>query len=210
MSIFALQVMETDIRIERAKREDAPYIARGIAVALHLGQEDSAIPVSTTADTEIWHRIFSSLAAMKNSQYSYRNTYKAVDPDGNILGIIISYDGARLHELREAFFNEVRKVTGKEPEPFADETDPSEWYIDSFAVWPEHRGRGIGRMLLYAAKREASAKGKPAGLLVDKANSGARYLYESVGFRHVGDRPFIDVMMDHLQTPVISDDQSHL
>lgn len=189
-------------RIVPAEKTDAGDIARGIATALHLGEPDAAIETSPEELT-VWNRIFTELAEEDNSQYSYRNTYKAIDDEGKLLGIIISYDGAKLNELREAFFNKVEEVTGDRPGPFADETDESEWYLDSFAVWPEYRGLGIGRQLLEAAKKEARKAGKPAGLLVDKNNPKARKLYESVGFVYIGDRPFIDVMMDHLQTPSI-------
>ena len=79
-----------------------------------------------------------------------------------------------------------------------DETDSGEFYIDTLAVLPEYRGRGIASELLRASIRRAEAIGKPAGLLVDKENTRARRLYENIGFRKVGERPFCYVMMDHL------------
>ena len=63
----------------------------------------------------------------------------------------------------------------------------------------ECRKQGIGAALLKATVEKARKIGKPAGLLVEKENHNARRLYESLGFRHVGERPFAYVMMDHLQ-----------
>ena len=80
-----------------------------------------------------------------------------------------------------------------------DETDGSEFYLDTLAVLPEYRGRGIASALLKASIEKARKMGKPAGLLVDKDNTRARRLYESIGFEQIGERPFCYVMMDHLQ-----------
>ena len=80
-----------------------------------------------------------------------------------------------------------------------DETDASEFYLDTLAVLSEYRGRGIASLLLKGAIGRAAACGKPAGLLVDKDNNRARKLYERVGFRQIGERPFCYVMMDHMQ-----------
>lgn len=189
--------------IQPARKEDAPVIARGIATALHIGENDAAVSLNGDEEWKVWNDIFTELAALDDTQYSYLNTLKAVDSDGNILGIIIGYDGARLHSLREQFFKVVNKHTGEDLTAIADETDPGEWYLDSLAVWKEHRGNGIGEALLREAIKKARESGKPAGLLVDKGNPKARKLYEKVGFHYVDDRLFIDVMMDHLRTDLL-------
>lgn len=191
--------------IKPAAKEDAPIIAKGIATALHIGEEDAAISLATDEEWRTWNDIFTELAARDDSQYSYLNTLKAIDDKDDILGIIIGYDGARLHQLREAFFNAVKKHTGEDMSAIADETDPEEWYLDSLAVWKEHRGQGIGEALLREAVKKAREAGKPAGLLVDKGNPKARKLYEKVGFRYVDDRPFVDVIMDHMRTGTSSE-----
>lgn len=152
----------------------------------------------TLADVE---RMFTNLAARDDSQYSYLNTLAAVTPDGKTVGVCVGYDGADLHELRKAFIEEAKSELGQEFGELEDETDPSEFYLDTLAVLPEYRGQGIAKQLLKASTDRAAALGKPAGLLVDKINTNARRLYESIGFRQVGERPFCYVMMDHLQFP---------
>lgn len=50
--------------------------------------------------------------------------------------------------------------------------------------------------------RRAADSGKPLGLLCDKTNTRARALYDSLGFKHVGETPFAWELMDHLQLPL--------
>lgn len=186
-----------DFKIEKALPADAPLIARAVAMALD-------VDIDATDDRSVKARgIFGALASRTDSQYSYVNALKAVTPDGEIAGILVSYDGALLHSLREAFFNVVMELTGKDLRGMmSDETDAEEWYLDSLAVWPEYRHCGIGSALIKAGIAQASLAGKPAGLLVDKEKPRTRKMYESLGFVRVGDRPFAGIMMDHLRTPI--------
>lgn len=79
-----------------------------------------------------------------------------------------------------------------------DETSADEYYLDSLAVFPEYRGRGIARELIKAAVERAKEAGKPAGLLVSKHNPKARELYESLGFKPIGERFFAGELMTHM------------
>ena len=178
--------------------EHGPYIGRAVTIA--IGNDlaaDLAGPDHTVEDVEA---LFSSLARREDSQYSYRNSLVAVDSDNNVMGVIVSYDGARLHRLRKAFMSEAETAIGLrfdgEPD---DETDPDEYYLDSLAVFPPYRGKGIARQLIEAASLRAAAAGKPLGLLVSKTNPNARRLYDSLGFRPCGDRPFAGELMTHLR-----------
>ncbi len=125
----------------------------------------------------------------------------AVDDDGTPVGVCVGYDGAKLHELRRPFFETVTEKLGHHFEGVEDECEPEEFYLDTLAVLPTYRGRGIASELLKAMIERARECGKPAGLLVDKDNPRARRLYERVGFVQVGERPFIHVLMDHMQYP---------
>lgn len=184
-----------NFHIVNATKTDAPLIARAVAMAL-------GIDIEATDDqrAEWCRKVFGTLAARDDAQYSYLNTLKAVTPDGTPAGFLVNYDGAQLHELREAFFEVVMSQTGEDMRGISDETDPGEWYLDSLAVWPEYRHQGIGRALMEAGITRAHKAGKPAGLLVDKNNPGARRMYEALGFEKVGDRPFARTMMDHMRT----------
>ncbi len=185
------------MNIQNARIEDAPFIARSIMAA--VGDEICHNLAGEAHSLEDVEKLFTRLAEREDSQYSYLNTLAAVNDEGETVGVCVGYDGATLHELRKAFFEEVEKSLGKNLENVEDETDADEFYLDTLAVDPAYRGRGIASELLKAMIDRAASIGKPAGLLVDKDNTRARRLYESIGFRQVGERPFCYVMMDHLQ-----------
>ncbi len=169
------------------------------AILMAVGTEictDFAAPNHSLDDVQ---RLFASLALRPDSQYSYRNTLLAVTPSGDVAGVCIAYDGALLHSLRQRFFEAAETMLQRSMQGMADETSADEFYIDTLAVFPPYRRHGYAKALLRAQIQRAAAIGKPAGLLVDKQNPRAASLYHAVGFRYVDDRPFADVMMNHLQ-----------
>jgi ribosomal protein S18 acetylase RimI-like enzyme len=71
------------------------------------------------------------------------------------------------------------------------ETAGDEFYIDSIAVAPIARGKGIGTQLLQYAIAHAKQNGfKQVGLLVDLKNPNAQKLYERIGFKLGKKTPF--------------------
>lgn len=145
-----------------------------------------------------FHKMMTMLVECENSQYSYRNTLVAMDGD-KIIGISVSYDGARLHELRRAFIEAAKKYIGKDHSGMDDETQAGELYLDSLAVLPEYRRQGIARKLLKGTKERANRLGLPCvGLLVDKDNPIGEALYTSIGFRYINDNQWGGHPMKHL------------
>lgn len=186
------------INIRPGRQADAPAIARAVIMA--VGEE---IALSLAGSAERRHLVdetFTRLAARTDSQYSYLNTLVAETPDGEIAGLIVSYDGADLHRLRRAFIREANEVLGIhfDENKMDDETSPDEIYLDSLAVFPEFRGHQLGRRLIEAAAEHHAASGKPLGLLCDPDNPRAQHIYEKLGFKTVGRRPFAGVMMHHM------------
>jgi ribosomal protein S18 acetylase RimI-like enzyme len=57
-----------------------------------------------------------------------------------------------------------------------------EHLIVDIALSPELRGQGVGRILIETSQHEAQAQGRGMHLHVLKQNSGARRLYERLGF----------------------------
>ena len=143
-------------------------------------------------------RMMTMLVEHENSQYSYRNTMVALDAN-RVVGISVSYDGGRLHELRRAFIEAAKEHIGKDHSGMDDETQAGELYLDSLAVLPEYRCQGIARKLLLATKKRANRLGLPCvGLLVDKGNPVGEALYTSVGFQYVNDNQWGGHPMKHL------------
>ena len=147
---------------------------------------------------EDFRKMMTELVERVDSQYSYKNTLVALDK-GNVVGISVSYDGGRLHELRRAFIESAKVYIGKDHTRIDDETQAGELYLDSLAVLPEYRCRGIAKLLIRATKERANSMGLPrVGLLVDKANTSGETLYSSVGFRYMNDNQWGGHPMKHL------------
>ena len=80
-----------------------------------------------------------------------------------------------------------------------DETQAGELYLDSLAVMPEYRRRGIAKLLIEKTKEKAISLGLPCvGLLVDQENPSGEALYSSVGFRYANDNMWGGHPMKHL------------
>ncbi len=186
--------------ITNAGKDDADFIAEGIMEA--VGSEichnlaGGFIPGAGTVKG-----LFSRIASEDFSQYSYRNALIAKDENGERAGVIVAYDGADLHELREAFVKEYNRMCGTDykESDYDDETDEGEIYIDTLAVRPEYRNHGLGTKLIYEVKSRSAHMKKPIGLLVDPDNPNARKLYEKIGFKWIGNRKFAGVDMHHMQ-----------
>ncbi|MBR1427978.1 MAG: GNAT family N-acetyltransferase [Prevotella sp.] len=184
------------VEIREATKEQATDIAQLIMMAmtddccLHFCGEGYGL--------EDFRRMMTSLVMREDSQYSYQNTLVAVCDD-TVVGISVSYDGARLHELRRAFIESAKASIGKDHTMMDDETQAGELYLDSLAVKPAYRRHGIATQLLRATKERADRMGIPClGLLVDKGNPDGESLYSSVGFRYVNDSQWGGHPMKHL------------
>ena len=187
---YELCIMNYELNIRKAAKTDAPLIAKVVAMAIG---EESAILYGG----ENYMNVFEEIALLEDSQYSYRNAFVA-EINGNAVGAVVAYDGAELYPLRKTTLEIIYKHTAKELQ-IADETDSSEFYLDSLAVLPEYRGRGIGAQLILAVKDRAfNEYNKNLGLLVDFENPDAERLYQSVGFERADVKDFLGHKMWHL------------
>ena len=184
------------IEITDARKEQASEIARLIMMAmtddccLHFCGEGYGL--------DDFRRMMTELVSREDSQYSYRNTLLAMS-DNKVVGIAVSYDGGRLHELRQVFIAAAMQYIGKDHTGMDDETQAGELYLDSLAVLPAYRRQGIAQRLLKATKEKADSMGLPCvGLLVDQSNPAGEALYASVGFRYQNDSQWGGHPMKHL------------
>ena len=90
-------------------------------------------------------------------------------------------------------------VTSEEVDALPGETVEEEFYLDTIATLPEYRGRGVASALIRDAKKKADLANLPLGLLVADDNPKARRLYDSLGFRQVGRRPFAGEVMTNMR-----------
>ena len=180
------------INIRQAQKSDAHIIAQAVAMA--IGDENAM----KNYCGEEYMTLLTRIAESEDSQYSYHNTFVA-EIDGKVAGAVIGYDGARLHELRATTYSIIYNELWRTPS-IPDETEAGEFYLDTLAVLPEHRGLGIGRMLITAIRDKAFATGHSrVGLIVDFDNPRAESLYTSLGFARAGTKMFLGHKMWHMQ-----------
>lgn len=146
-----------------------------------------------------FNKMMTTLVEREDSQYSYHNTMVAIDSN-NIIGIIVSYDGAMLQDLRKAFIDEAKKEFGLDYSEMEDETQEGELYIDSLAVAQDYQHLGIATSLIKETiKKSKRLRIKKTGLLVDIGNPKAEKLYTTIGFKYVDNKCWGGHKMKHLQ-----------
>lgn len=134
----------------------------------------------------------------ENNQYSHQHCYVA-EKDGEIVGAVLIYEGAKLTELRRPVLEHIHLHFDSDLR-VEDETQDGEFYIDSLGVSPDHQGKGIGSQLLrFVIHEKVVNEGGTIGLLVDKTNPGAKKLYLKLGFVPVGEKTLLGIALEHLQ-----------
>lgn len=166
---------QDNITFRPATIGDAHFIARGFHMAM-LYDDASEEQIESFAR---------HICIRKDVLYSWRNTLIA-ELDGTAVGMLTAYDGRYYHEMRLRTMALVKEHLGVEFPGMEDEAVAGEYYLDSLAVMPSHRGRGIGRELLRRGIAQGHALGLSITLAVDPCNDRARALYHSLGFRSCG------------------------
>lgn len=185
------------ITIRQAVPEDANFIAQVVCTA--IASEEGL----RSYCGEEYPKVIAQIAEAQATQYSWENALIA-EVDGKPAGGIVAYDGALLHPLRSKTWDIIEQHTGKRPN-IADETAAGECYLDSLAVMPAFRNKGIAKALLIALSEKVAKQGiDRVGLLVDVDNKRGQALYASVGFAFVNDSDFLGHKMYHLQRIVRS------
>jgi ribosomal protein S18 acetylase RimI-like enzyme len=117
-------------------------------------------------------------AMREEGGFSYRNAHM-IEDDGAIAGTLVGYpleaeDDADLSDVPDL----VRGLVDLEREV------AGFWYVNILAVYPEHRGRGLGsRLLDHADRLGRKARSRGMAIIVVSGNAGARRLYERHGYR---------------------------
>lgn len=182
------------IHIRKARPEEAQALA---TLMLHAMQ-DIVFYFIGEADTQKAHAFLTSLIRKPGNQYSYENILVA-EEDGILLGQLCCYPGADILQLRAPVLNVLANEYGHHIDP-ALETQAGEVYVDSLAVSPLARGKGIGKiLLLYAIDLYCKQQDGILGLLVDQENPRAKKLYLQIGFREVEQKNIFGKEMLHLQ-----------
>ena len=166
------------VLLRDAKLDDAPFIARVVLAGIDMLDIDAKLPDEQRA---IYEHLM-DICRMDDTLYSYLNT-RIAEVDGNRVGALVAYDGARYAALRAKTFGLVQQTSGMDLSRNAMETSPGEFYLDSMAVLSDFRGLGIGKMLISDRMDYALHNGfQKVTLLVDKDKPRLQHYYQSLGF----------------------------
>lgn len=127
----------------------------------------------------------------EDTAFSYQNCL-VVERDGVVVGM--------MHAFPIAPAEEGAPSEPGDPvlRPYAELEAPGSLYISAMAVRSGHRGQGIGRRLLEAARQRARALGQERlSLLCFAANTDARRLYEREGFSVIDRREVVPHPLIH-------------
>lgn len=172
------------VTIRQAQASDAASIAEGIYEAFLLpGSEVENKPNFHHQ----WIDTLTAICAQPDTQYSYTNTLVA-EVDGEIAGIMITVDGAIYRMQRENMFPQLKDLFniafGQGWEEMEDEAQTGELYVDSIAVFPAYRHRGIGTILLSHAQQRTKELNIPLVTLAVEPTNSAKLLYQELGFSY--------------------------
>ena len=115
---------------------------------------------------------------------------------------MVAYDGARYRQMRDITFPMIRMYVGDDYYKMDDEACAGEYYLDSLAVLPEYRRRGVASALIQEMFRQRDEAGIPlATIAVDPENDTAYRLYLRSGFRPEGHINVFGTNYDRLVCP---------
>ena len=169
--------MEKDkLVIRPATEADVPLLARNVLDAVGMSEPEEETMAQVT-----------EMCRRTDVLYSWKNTMVA-EINGLAVGTLTCYDGVDYRAMRAVTFPIVAQNSGHDFSNMEVETEPGEFYLDSMAVLPEYRNRGVATALLKAGIERARQLGIAfATLAVSPEKPAVQRLYESVGFRFLKD-----------------------
>ncbi|MBK8211474.1 MAG: GNAT family N-acetyltransferase [Rhodospirillales bacterium] len=171
----------TEAKIRPARREDSRTIAELFLIssdglAAYIWSK-VAEPGETTLDAGARRYARDGVA------FSYQNCVLA-DLDGTVAGMAHSFP----MDADPAAQAEADPVL----RPYAELEDCGSLYLSGIALFPEHRGRGIGTQLMTAVDDRARALNRPRlSLICFERNEGAMRWYRRLGFEELARRPLV-------------------
>ena len=124
---------------------DATFPPKCVMAGMHFYDFESEIP----ENIEIYRRL-TECEECGDLLYTYKNS-RVAEEDGIVVGSILNYPGEFYKDLRHRTFTELWPDIMTLDTNSDQETGPGEYYLDTLAVLPSYRGRGIGRALIQDA-----------------------------------------------------------
>lgn len=175
-----------EIRYRMATPADAGFVAEVVAEALGNPIMERIIDGQETAGDRQLLEQLTAVCKREDTLYSWKNTRLAVTRDNRPVAALVAYPGEGYMDCRKRTFALLGSLITFDTEKMEPETRDGEYYLDSISVHPHWRGKGIARVMMAEAAREAARMGRPAILACAPDNTGAKNLYESIGFHEEG------------------------
>lgn len=186
--------MNTEYSIRPATVEDAGDIARLIAIS---SDGVAVIEWAEEATEENVEPLDIGERMYRNSEgdYSWRNC-TIVEKDGKVAGMLLAFAMPNAAPRNPAQRPSIDETDVFAPYMYLEE--PDSWYICGVALYPEHRGQGLGTKLMHIANDQARRKGfKTLSLVAFAKNEGSVRLYEKLGYQVVDHAPVIPHPLIH-------------
>ena len=175
--------MDSATTIRDAHPSDTPFLAKCLIAGMHYYDFETEVPEYK----DIYETLVKA-GTREDILYSYKNC-RIAEVDGRVVGSLLSYPGDDYEEIRRRTYTDLWPDYAKVVVTYPLEADPGEYYLDTLAVIPGYRRRGIGTALLRdGIKKGAEAGYRSISLVADSDMPRLIHLYESVGFRRAEHR----------------------
>lgn len=183
-------------------RQAYPNEAAQIAPLVHAAVGDIADELANSRDEDKVHDLLAHLIKCKDTRVGY-GFIDVAEVNGVVGGVAVSYSGGIMEAANEPTFRFLHRYHDGASKPIqknvlpllkVKEAEEDEYYLDSLAVHPRFRGRGLGTALLNHVQKKAKKNGyKKTSLLVEHGNMNAYRLYRKIGYKAAG-----EVRMKHM------------
>ncbi|MGB7292510.1 MAG: GNAT family N-acetyltransferase [Thermodesulfobacteriota bacterium] len=165
------------IRFRPARKEESRIIAELFSISSD-GVADYTWSTLTEPGDDILD-VGERRYSREDTQFSYQNCTIA-EIAGDILGMIAAFP----METEDSNYRE--KDIDPILAPYTKLEQLNSYYIAGMAVFPEHRGKGIGSKFLEIAEQQAKGLGlNQISLIVFEENRGAKRLYDRHGYYEI-------------------------
>ena len=187
-------MMNTEYSFRPATAGDAREIASLIAISsdgVAVIEWAEAAAAEGVEPLDIGERTYRN----PTGAYSWRNC-TIVEKDGKIAGMLLAF-GMPAADARDP--QKRPKIDDTNVfAPYMYLEEPDSWYICGVALYPEHRGKGLGTRLMNVASAQARQNGfKTLSLVAFAQNEGSVRLYKRLGFKIVDYAPVIPHPLIH-------------
>ena len=188
--------MSLENTIRTATRDDAREIAKLIAIS-----SDGVAEIEWHEEADIEHcdplDIGERTYQNPQGDYSFNNA-TILEINGEVAGMLLAF-GMPKAEPRNT---ENRPAADDENvfAPYIYLEEPNSWYICGVALYPQHRGHGLGTRLMDLANEQAKENGFTIlSLVAFEQNKGAVNLYDRLRYTVVDQAPIVPHPLIHYE-----------